>query len=180
MTIETISQIANEIKRKYDEDDPARLCCEMGIKLERYPMGRKPGACKGFFIRKDRIKCITLNADLAASHQRIILLHEFGHAVLHGNTATECAFHDFELFDNTSQFEYEANIYAAEHDMSDKEVLDMLNEDNSFFGAARKLRVPPELLDFKFRVMKRKGYALNPPLYANSCFMKDIDRPNRF
>ena len=180
MTIETISQIASRIKRKYDEDDPERLCREMGIKLLRRCMGRNPGACKGFFIRKDRIRCITLNADLPASQQRIILLHEFGHAVLHGNTATECAFHDFELFDGVAQFEYEANIYAAEHDMSDEEVLEVLNEDNSFFGAARKLRVPSELLDFKFRVMKRQGYAIDPPLYADSAFMKDIDRSDRF
>ena len=61
-----------------------------------------------------------------------------------------------------------------------KEVLAMLNEDMSFFQAAAMLRVPPELLDFKFRVLKRMGYAMNPPLYSQSNFMKNIDRRDRF
>ncbi|OPX87191.1 MAG: hypothetical protein A4E53_02569 [Pelotomaculum sp. PtaB.Bin104] len=50
-----------------------------------------------------------------------------------------------------------------------------LNEDISFFGAASLLNVPAELLDFKFRVLKRKGYKIDPPLMANSNFLKNID-----
>ena len=59
-------------------------------------------------------------------------------------------------------------------------MLDLLNGDMSFFQAAAILRVPPELLDFKFRVLKRQGYAINAPIYSRSEFMKDIDRPSRF
>ena len=33
-----------------------------------------------------------------------------------------------------------------------------------------------ELLDFKFRVMKRKGYKLiDPPILSNSNFLKNVD-----
>ena len=64
--------------------------------------------------------------------------------------------------------------------LPDDEVLRVLNEDRSFFQAAHILRVPPELLDFKFRILKRQGYALTPPLYSRSGFMRDIDRPDRF
>ena len=180
MTIETISGIARRLKGKYGEDDPERLCRAMGVKIERIPMGKSPNACKGFFIRKSRIKRIVLNADLPARDQRIILLHELGHAALHGNIPSGCAFHDFAPFDEAFRYEYEANIFAAEFAISNAEVLELLGEGNSFFGAARSLRVPPELLDFKFRIMKRQGYAIDPPLYANSAFMKDIDRSDRF
>jgi len=54
--------------------------------------------------------------------------------------------------------------------------LEQLNDDVSFFGAASRLRVPPELLDFKFRVLKRKGYkVIDPPLMCQSNFLKGID-----
>lgn len=72
--------------------------------------------------------------------------------------------------------EYEANIFAAEFLMDDEHVLEKLNDDISFFGAAAELQVPAELLDFKFRVMKRKGYKLiDPPLMCNSNFLKDVE-----
>ena len=102
------------------------------------------------------------------------LAHELGHAVLHRKYSELRAFHDFELFDETSTYEYEANIFAAEYLLNDDEVLELLNEDLSFFSAARMLHVPPELLDFKFRVLKRRGYALNSPICTQSDFLKHI------
>ena len=67
-------------------------------------------------------------------------------------------------------------MFAAEFLLPDDEVLEQLNDDVSFFGAASRLRVPPELLDFKFRVLKRKGYkVIDPPLMCQSNFLKGID-----
>lgn len=72
--------------------------------------------------------------------------------------------------------EYEANIFAAEFLMADEDVLAKLNDDISFFGAATLLRVPPKLLDFKFRLMKRNGYkVIDFPLMANGNFLKDVE-----
>ena len=86
------------------------------------------------------------------------------------------AFHDFALFDTTDQKEYEANLFAAEFLMTDRDVLERLNADVSFFNAAALLRVPPELLDFKFRVLKRKGYkVVDPPITSTGAFMKDME-----
>lgn len=53
--------------------------------------------------------------------------------------------------------------------------LEKLNADMSFFQAASELQVPPELLDFKFRMMKRNGVQIvDSPITANSNFLKDI------
>ena len=58
--------------------------------------------------------------------------------------------------------------------MDDNDVLELLNEDMSFFMAASSLNVPAELLDFKFRVLKRKGYmVIDPPTNAKSNFLKN-------
>ena len=116
-----------------------------------------------------------INSDLSEELQRIILAHEIGHAVLHRKASGMKAFHDFTLFDETSTYEYEANIFAADYLMDDDEVLKLLNEDLSFFGAASRLNVPAELLDFKFRVLKRKGYkVIDPPLQSRADFLKKV------
>jgi len=74
--------------------------------------------------------------------------------------------------------EYEANLFAAELLLDDHKVLDTLNQDVSFSGAAALLRVPVELLDFKFRAMKRRNYMIvDSPLASRSNFLKDIEVP---
>lgn len=174
MSIETIASEVRKLKRKYKDCSPEQMCKSMGILINRMPMGREEKNCKGFFVVVSRIPMIALNSDLPESKQRIILAHELGHAVLHRKYSELRAFHDFELFDETSTYEYEANIFAAEYLLNDDEVLELLNEDLSFFSAARMLHVPPELLDFKFRVLKRRGYALNSPICTQSDFLKHI------
>ena len=176
MTMDYICREVERLKRKFHETDPFLLCDAMGIILLYEPMGTYPGACKGFLLAQSRKRSITVNSDLPEAIQRIIVTHELGHAVLHAKAVGVKAFHDFELFDSTSLMEYEANIFAAEFLMDDDDVLEKLNEDISFFGAASLLRVPPELLDFKFRLMKRNGYKLiDPPLMANSNFLKNVE-----
>ena len=62
--------------------------------------------------------------------------------------------------------------------MGDDDVLDVLNRDTTFFSAASQLCVPMELLDFKFRIMKWKGYKLvEPPIMSKSNFLRDMEVP---
>ncbi len=147
----------------------------MGILLLHEPMGDRPKACKGFYLCQSRAQVITVNSSLAEELRRVVLCHELGHAVLHRNASGVREFHDFQLFDETSVYEYEANIFAADFLMEDEQGLGLLNGDISFFGAAAALRGPPELLDFKFRVLKRKGYqVVDPPIRSRGDFLKKI------
>jgi len=108
---------------------------------------------------------------------RIILAHEIGHAILHRSIVGVQGYHDFQLFDETSKMEYEANLFAAELLLNDSDVLEVLNDDTSFFGAARMLYVPAELLDFKWRVLKRNGYKIgDSPIIANGDFLKNAEK----
>ncbi len=175
MSISWISGEVQRLKDKCDETDPFKICRDLGILVNLERMGNYDGACKGFFIAQSRIRMITINADLPDALQGVICAHELGHAVLHAQQAGVNAFHDFSLFDTASIKEYEANLFAAEFLMSDEDVMAELNDDISFFGAAAQLKVPAELLDFKFRIMKRKGYKMiDPPLMVNSNFLKDV------
>ena len=177
MTMDNICDKVSQLKGRYREKEPASLIRAMDVLLLSQPLGTHKTACKGFFMTQSRVRVITVNSDLPDELRRIILAHELGHAVLHGGRTGVKAFHDFQLFDETSRYEYEANIFAAELLMSDEDVLELLNDDISFFAAAGCLGVPPELLDFKFRILKRKGYkVIDPPLGASSRFLKDFSK----
>lgn len=167
---------ANRIRRQYNESDPIRLCRAMGILLLWQSMGVYEGCCKGFYMMQSRIQVIVLNNDLPPTLQRVILAHEIGHAVLHKKIRSISTFHDFQLFDKTSRYEYEANIFAAEFLMQDKDVLEFMKGDASFFNAAKELNVPEELLDFKLRILqRRKGELIDPPLMASADFLKRVN-----
>ena len=177
MTYEEISAGVAKLMKKYDERDPFRLCNAMGIKIIYQAMGTAPDAIKGFFLEYKRIRTITINSDLPEVIQKIILAHEICHAVYHRKSGIH-AFHEISLFDQNSQFEKDANLFAAELLLSDDDVLDALNGDTTFFTAASSLLVPAELLDFKFRIMKWKGYKIvEAPINAKNNFMKNMEVP---
>ncbi len=176
LNLDHITKAVADLKKRYGEKDPERLARAMHILVAKEPMGLFEGCCKGFFIVHRRMKHITVNSDLPEELQRVVIAHELGHAVLHARSASSAAFHDMTLFDSAGQMEHEANLFAGELLLTDEDVLHVLNEDNFFFQAAQELYVPAELLDFKFRVLKRKGYQLNSPIETGNDFMKHLER----
>lgn len=175
MSIEFIISTVKQMVKKYATNDPYSLCRAMKIFLLHAPMGTAPDACKGFYLLQSRQQAIMLNSDLCEEMQNMVAAHEIGHVVLHRKASGISSFHDFTIFDKASVYEFEANIFAAELLLDDRSVLNLLYEELSFFGAASQLNVPPELLDFKCRILKYKGYkVIEPPLAANSSFLKKI------
>ncbi len=177
MTYGDICEAVDRLKRQYKESDPVRLCKMMDILLLYNDFGPGDDAVKGFFLVTHRIRSITINSRLPSVIQRIIMAHELGHAVLHSKTGIH-TFREVGLFDESSALEKDANLFAAEYLLDDDEVLETLNEDKTFFSAAAALYVPIELLDFKFRVMKWKGYKMvEPPITARNNFLRDMEVP---
>ncbi len=173
MSSDFIAAEVQRIKNKHGALSPEGLAKDMGIIVRYEPMGSFEGCCKGFFVCFCRVKHITVNSDLPEELQRVILMHELAHVVLHGEKTA--AFHDFTIFDGGGLKEYEANIFAADYMLSDHEVLQTIKDGLSFFAAAARLNVPPELLDFKFRLMKRRGCKLNEsPVRARGNFLKKV------
>ena len=163
--------------RKYDTRNPFELCDELHIRIRYKDLGT---VMKAYYFYQSRIKNIVLNNRSGKIVQKILCAHELGHALLHGELAAMRGFQELEMFDTTSRTEYEANLFAAELLIDDKELLDLLNDsNNSFFGVAKMLYVPAELLDFKFRILKNKGYHIEAPYIAQSDFLKG-DLPECF
>lgn len=172
MTYDDICKSAEKITETYGERDPFRLCGDMDIILLFQALGTEKNAVKGFYFESHRIRTITINSDLPEELQRIIAAHELGHAVLH-RTEKVRSFNELGLFDEATVMEREANLFAAELLIDDEELLEVLREGSTFFEAAAKLRVPMELLEFKLRLMRDKGYEIKEaPIRAESRFLK--------
>jgi len=170
-----IDQKVNQIKKRFAGLSLDDICKVLKIRLRFDALGNSAEACKGYYIVQSRIQMIVINSELPEIFKRCILAHELGHAILHKKHAGVNAFHDFTLFDATSRFEYEANVFAAQLLLDDDDVLKLLNEDMSFFTAASTLGVPAELLDFKFRALKRQGFKVTePPFTAKADFLRQI------
>ena len=174
MTYDDIIGIVADIKEKYDETDPARLCRDMDILLCQEPMGRSKECCKGVFVHRLGVSCITINSELSPTFRRIITAHELGHAVMHRRENIRY-FHDYTYFDAINRYEKEANYFAAELLLSDEDVMSVMNEDTTFAEAASKLYVPFGFLDFKFRLMKWKGYQIAPPMTTKANFLNNVE-----
>ena len=97
--------------------------------------------------------------------------HELGHAVLHTKIAMMHGFQEMEVFDDRSIEENEANFFAAELLLEDREVLECLSE-HTFFETAKMLYVPAALLDYKFSLLHEKGELVNSMYIRKADFLK--------
>jgi len=156
---------------QYDTRDPEELCRALDIRIFRKDLEKK---LKGFFCCFFGQKSITVDSNLNEVLTRIVLAHELGHAVLHAEQAAVCPFHDAQVLprNRAKPAEHEANLFAAELLLEDDTVLEQLNR-GSFFEAAHALYVPPELLDYKFAILRRKGCQIQSPVPRTSDFLKD-------
>ena len=170
-SIDYITREANKLTRKYKTSDPYEICDALGIRIRLKDLGAD---IKAYYFYQSRIRNIVLNQRVSDVVRRILVAHELGHDRLHKEIAMLKGFQEIELFDRAQPTEYEANLFAAELLIDDNELLDLLNdEDKTFFGVAGELYVPADLLDFKFRVLKHKGYRVHVPHITNGDFLKN-------
>ena len=172
ISIDYISNTAKTLTRKFNTLDPYELCDALDVKVRYKDLGTQ---IKAYYIYISRIRNIVINYNVSEVVQRILVAHELGHDRLHTELAMQRGFQELELFNQTTSTEFEANVFAAELLIDDKELIKLLNDkEKSFFDVASELYIPAQLLDFKFRVLKHKGYKIKSPIIARGNFLKDI------
>jgi Zn-dependent peptidase ImmA (M78 family) len=169
-SVNYITGLVDSLVCRYKTRDPYALCDALGVRIRLKDLGTD---IKAYYVCMCRIRNIVINSRVSETVRRILVAHELGHDRLHKEIAMLKGFQEFELFETALSVEYEANIFAAELLIDDDELLELLNDDDkSFFGVASELYVPAALLDFKFRVLKTKGYRFDAPYIANGDFLK--------
>lgn len=172
MLTDYIISEANRIIRKFGTRDPYLLCDALKIRLRKMDLRQK---IKGYYFYQSRIQNIVIDESLTEPFLRILVAHELGHAVLHRETAMLKGFAEFEIplsYEKEDSLERDANLFAAELLLDDETVVSALKS-GTFFEAAAALNVPAALLDYKFYIMHKKGYALSDMQLAKADFLKD-------
>lgn len=166
---EYILREVERLKSKYHTDDPFALCKALNIDVSE---NSDFTHLKGFYCVMNRQRFIVINANLSEHDKRIVCAHELGHDRLHRKMAAAAPLRDFSLYEMTSKPEYQANLFAAEMLICDKDVLDLAGSGMDYFSMCRALSYAPDLVAFKLFSMIQRGYTLNLPQNVNSRFLK--------
>jgi Zn-dependent peptidase ImmA (M78 family) len=130
--------------RKYGTRNPEKLAKELGIEIIKKPFNRT----MGFFKKELRRKFIVVNSSLSEDLQQIIIAHELGHALLH-SADTAIFMHEYTFF-SRGKYEVEANKFAAELLIDEKDLDKHYIENMGIDQLACYYGVPRELVEYKF------------------------------
>ena len=170
-TIDYICRVVADLIQKYGTRNPYEICDALGIRIRFKDLGPD---LKAYYFFQSRVRNIVLNERVSKVVRLVLIAHELGHDRLHQDIAVLKILQESELFNRTIPAEYEANLFAAELLIDDIVLMELLGDDDkTFFSVASELYVPPELLDFKLRVLKHKGYHVVAPYIANGNFLKN-------
>lgn len=94
----------------------------LGIQIDNFSMGSGRNALKDLITRNSRCATITINSNLSTRTQDLVIFHEIWHYTLTHHTRKQiCAFHDYGVFDNSSELEDEANRFITEYLLEDSQ-----------------------------------------------------------
>ena len=115
---------------------------------------------------------IVINADLNDRDQLMVAAHELGHDRFHQHLVKVSPLKDFMLYDMTSQTEYQANVFASELLINDREVEECISQGIDYFGLCSTVGYNQQFVTFKLYGMMQWGYKINLPETPHSMFMK--------
>lgn len=111
-------------------------------------------ACRGFFAVVLGHGFIFINSSLSQEMQLMVCAHELGHALLHRDLITNSPWVlEHELFDMKTRTEYEANLFAANLLIDEKEMTELLEDGYDIPQTASALNINVNLLLIKLAQM---------------------------
>ena len=153
MRKELITEAARSLWGTYRERNPHRLCEYLEISVEALPIELKENSIKALVVRSSRCYSIVENSDLSCVQQDSAIFNEIGHVVLGHAKLAPCTCRSLFSTRKISMQEIEAIEFIAEYLMDTEDTMSTLFETGNFFDSARILRVPPAIMDFKWRML---------------------------
>ena len=160
---------ANRIVEECSTRDPHKIARELGIEVMPCAFQKQKGAYK--VILRNRF--IFIKDDLHPVMEKIVLLHEIGHDVLHRNEAIKVGgFKEFNIFNMQDiRMEYEANIFASQVSLSDDDFLELCERGYDTQQIAGALNSDINLVALKADTLISQGYRLRQQEHRNN-FLK--------
>ena len=141
-----IESEAKALAAKYGTNDPFEIARAEGISIYYRDDFTK---LKGMYKVILRRRCVFINAGLPEEEMRYICAHELGHDRLHRAATAKAGLCDFVLFDVKNKLEYEANLFAANLLIDDREVSHAAVNGLTAAELAASLGVPENLITIK-------------------------------
>ena len=149
-----VNLIPSKLISRYGTRDPFRICREKGIEV----MFRDDfTGQKGAFSLMLNVPFIFINNNLSDEMKRIVCAHELGHAMLHRKLCRQKknqTIYEYEIFDIRSSTEYEANIFAANLLIDEREMNEYRSYGYDIVQTARAMNLNVNLLLIKLHEMK--------------------------
>ena len=149
-----VNLIPSKLISRYGTRDPFRICREKGIEV----MFRDDfTGQKGAFSLMLNVPFIFINNNLSDEMKRIVCAHELGHAMLHRKLCRQKknqTIYEYEIFDIRSSTEYEANIFAANLLIDEREMNEYMSYGYDIVQTARAMNLNVNLLLIKLHEMK--------------------------
>lgn len=159
--IKRAAEAARTLWQEFGTGDPEELCAALGISLYARDNFQQ---LKGMYAVIEGRPCIFYKQDLDEQSRRLVLAHELGHDRLHRDLADKMILiQDRTFLDMSSRPELEANLFAAELLLDDKEFLDLAAEGLSLEQMACRFGYPQGLLYLKAELLKARGVPLQLP-----------------
>lgn len=163
-----INCFVEKLKRKFRTVDPFEIAemCKIMVLYKKFK------DMKGMYTVQERCPFIFLDTDLDEYMEKVVLFHELGHHFLHRYSMVS-AFREHSLYDMTSKYEIEANIFAANFIISDEDVENNIDYGFTSMQLASTLCVPHDLLLIKLNDMNKRGYNYNVCYNPRADFLGD-------
>ena len=146
--------ISSKLISRYGTRDPFRICREKGIEaMFRDDFTGQQGA----FSLMLNVPFIFINNNLSDEMKRIVCAHELGHAMLHRKLCRQRknqTIYEYEIFDIRNSTEYEANIFAANLLIDEREMNEYMSYGYDIVQTARAMNLNVNLLLIKLHEMK--------------------------
>lgn len=151
-----IRKTAAQVRREYGGRDIFETAANSGANVWR----RELGSLKGFYLCENGSRYIIVNSGLDEVVARTVCAHELGHDMLHRELSAG-GIRENSLFLANNKTEREANLFAAEMLISDREALSVLEYAADISQAAYELGVMPEIVEYKLEMLNSVGYKFN-------------------
>lgn len=106
MDANEIVQLAQNLKKKYNDLNPINICEKLNFKINYIKL--KPNIYPAYTTKIGKLSIINLNKHFTLTSQCVLCAHELGHALMHGDKLIN-EFDD----DHNGTYEYEANLFAV-------------------------------------------------------------------
>lgn len=151
-----IRQTAARVRREFGGRDIFATAENSGANV----WFRELGSLKGFYICENGSRYIIINNALDDIVARTVCAHELGHDMLHRELSAG-GIRENTLFLANNKTEREANLFAAEILITDREALSVLEYAVDIGQVAYELGVMPEIVEYKLELLNAAGHSFN-------------------